>query len=196
MTYEPTNNFYVQKIYLTNIRQWRYDFFADLCKDKKVMHIGCADAMAFKSDSNLHIYLANKNECKQLDGLDIDIETTAKLKDICPGHYYTTYDQVKDKYDLILIPEVMEHVPDVHSFLKDVFSISSKEYFFTVPSMSVAEIFCDDTYCLEMIHPDHKYWFSPYTLFNVMKPFLEGHDMQMYYLESKSQIGIRLWKTR
>ena len=119
-----------------------------------------------------------------------------KLAKVSPGKYFSSYDEVKDTYDVVLVPEVMEHVPNVQSFIKDVLSISSNEYFFSVPNASVAQIFCDDTYALEIVHPDHKYWFSPYTLYNVMKPFLEGYEIQMCYLENKSQIGIRLWKEK
>lgn len=192
MIYEKTDNFYNQKIYLTNIRDHRFEFFSDLCRNKKVMHVGCADAMVFNTDSNLHIHLSKLNNTT-VHGLDIDVETINKLAEVCPGKYFTSYDQIKENYDIVLIPEVMEHVPNVNLFLKDVFSISSKEYLFTVPSMKVAQVFCDDTFTLEMVHPDHKYWFSPYTLYSTMKSFSNDYNIQMYYLENKSQIGIRLW---
>lgn len=246
MIHEKTENFYNQKINITTIREYRFHFFENLCKGKKVMHIGCADSMVFNIDSNLHIFLSkidgvddplpeptlqdnvddtnieteleSKSEFEPepelesepepepepnvnlepktiLHGLDIDEQTLKQLAEACPGTYFTSYDQVTDTdYDLVLVPEVMEHVPNVQSFIQDVLSISSKEYLFTVPNMSVAQIFCDDTYSLEMIHPDHKCWFSPYTLYNVMNSYTKDFNMKMYYLENKSQIGIRLWK--
>jgi hypothetical protein len=189
--YEKTDNFYNQKIYLTNIRESRFAFFENICSNKKIMHIGCADSMAFSEDSNLHIHLSKT--CI-IHGMDIDAEATAKLAEVCPGTYFTSYDQITEHYDLVLIPEVMEHVPNVNLFLKDIFSISSKEYLFTVPSINIAQIFCDDSFALEMVHPDHKYWFSPYTLYNTMIPFFTNYNVQMYYLENKFQIGIRLEK--
>ena len=193
MSYEKTDNFYNQKIWLSNVRYPRFEFFANMCRGKKVMHIGCADTMVFNPESNLHIYLS-KIDGTILHGLDIDINTINKLSDFCPGVYFTNYGQVQESYDIVLVPEVMEHVPNVNLFLTDIFSISSKEYLFTVPSMHVAQIFCDDSYALETVHPDHKYWFSPYTLYNTLKPFSEGYNLQMYYLENKSQIGIKLSK--
>lgn len=253
-TYEPSNNFYIQKIHLTNIRQSRFEFIADRCLGKKVLHIGCADTMVFDVNTNLHIHLSKlknvtteeerviknrvtktliernkqranavaagtedasnkeltnaefeaaaavialnkfeKRKNTQIDGLDIDVETTNKLEEACPGKYFTKYKDVNDEYDIIIVPEVMEHVPDVSSFLKDIFSIKSKEYLITVPSMAVAEIFCTDEYALEAVHPDHKYWFSPYTLYNTLKPFKNDFKVQMYFLENKTQIGIRLY---
>lgn len=193
-TYEPTDNFYNQKIYLTNIREFRFEFFREICRGKKVMHIGCADAMAFKPESNLHVYLSQTGDGTIMNGLDIDHKAIDDLAEVCPSRYYTAYYQVKDEYDIVLVPEVMEHVPNVELFLKDIFSIKSKEYLITVPSMKFSQLFCDDCFSLEMVHPDHKYWFSPYTLYNTLRPFSKGFEVQMYYLENKSQVGIRLWK--
>lgn len=194
MTYEKTDNFYIQKLYLTNIRTPRFEFIANICRGKKVLHVGCADAMVFNVETNLHIHLSKLGNGTVVDGLDINVEATNKLAEACPGTYYTSYDQVHDNYNVIIVPEVMEHVPDVYSFLKSIFTISSNEYLITVPSMDPAQIFCADAYCLEMVHPDHKYWFSPYTLYSAVKPFLEGYDIRMYYLENKSQVGIRFKK--
>ncbi|MGI0066570.1 MAG: hypothetical protein ACREA5_06230 [Nitrosotalea sp.] len=207
MIYEKTNNFYNQKINISNVREWRFDFFAKKCLGKKVLHVGCADSMVYDPQSNLHIYLSKidgnyekySEERPQsptiLHGLDIDVETTNKLIEACPGTYFISYSDVKEEYDIVLVPEVMEHVPDVSSFLKNIFSVSSKEYLITVPNMSVAQIFCDDEYALEMVHPDHKYWFSPYTLYKTISPFIpENFKSKMHYLENKTQIGFYLQK--
>lgn len=196
MIFETTQNFYTQKIYLTNVRESRFEFFANLCRGKKVIHIGCADTMVFNPITNLHIYLSLIGDDTVIDGLDIDVETTKKLEDACPGQYFTEYNKVDKIYDLVLIPEVIEHVPNVNLFLTDIFSIKSEEYFFTAPSMMMAQFFCEDTFSLESVHPDHKCWFSPYTLYNTIKPFINDFDIQMYYLENKSQIGIRLFKKK
>jgi len=258
MIYEKTENFYNQKLYITNIRDGRFDFISTLCRGKKVLHIGAADAMAFKPECNLHITLckvkdvpleeektakaiakkaltkrdkargkvklgkdalielepgsiaqleeaekewaeANIAEIEiknrkltQIDAMDIDEPALEVLKNHCPGIYFSSYDQIKDEYDLVIVPEVLEHVPNAKEFLDSIFSVKSSEYLFTVPSIFYSQIFCDDLYTLEMVHPDHKYWFSPYTLYNTIKPYMDGYDIQMYYLESKSQVGIRL----
>lgn len=216
MIHEKTDNFYNQKLHLTNVRKWRFEFFAELCEGKKVLHIGCADSMVYDPQTNLHIYLskidtraeeAKKEATEQaseelaeepkkteVHGMDIDVATLKLLEEACQGTYFSSYDQIKQEYDLVLIPEVMEHVPNVKAFLEDIFSVNSNEYMFTVPSIFASQIFCDDTYSLEMVHPDHKYWFSPYTLYNLMTPYMNAYNAQMYYLENKSQVGIRLWK--
>jgi len=194
MIHEKTDNFYIQKMLLSNIRESRFDFLSNMCRGKNVLHIGCADTMVFDVNTNLHIHLCSIGENTVVDGLDVDVETTVKLKEACPGTYFTEYKQVNKEYDIVIVPEVMEHVPDVNSFLKDIFSVQAKEYLFTVPSMMVAQVFAFDEWALEMVHPDHKYWFSPYTLYNTLKPFGVGFGAQMYFLENKTQIAMRLYR--
>ncbi len=252
MTHEKTDNFYNQKMHMTNIRHSRFEFFSNLCSSKKVLHIGAADAMVFNPECNLHIHLSklkevNKEEEKraterlkkafvertkarskitveqapgneelaraefewaqadislteiknrrstQIDAMDIDVAALETLNKHCPGVCFSNYAQINEEYDIVIVPEVMEHVPSVKEFLDNIFSIKSKEYLFTVPSIFSAQLFCDDTYALEMVHQDHKYWFSPYTLYNTMRPYMSSYDCQMYYLENKTQIGIRLF---
>jgi len=191
MIYTPTDDFYVQRLEITNIKESRFDFLATLCKDKKVMHIGCAEVPTYRKDSNLHIALS---KLSNLHGMDINMEGIQALQKDCPGTYYTSFEEIKERYDMVLVPEVMEHVLNVGLFLQDIFSIQSKEYFITAPSINNGQIICLDTYCIEGIHPDHKYWFSPYTLYNVVKPFSGGYQMKLYYLENRSQVGIWLYK--
>ena len=81
MIYEKTNNFFVQKLNIAKTEQSRIDFFKALCKNKNVLHVGCADAMRFSADNNLHILLSKT--AKQLFGYDIEILELNKLKDIC-----------------------------------------------------------------------------------------------------------------
>ncbi len=218
MIHETTNDFFIQKLKITNIRDWRFDYFCELASKKKVLHIGCDDAGAFNPVFNLHMHLFRCSDPLQLDGLDTDFEAVEKLRTYNEvlqlegtdldanikaaeklnkhqeSKYYTDYKDVTETYDLVLIPEVIEHVPNINEFLKSVFSINSTEYFITAPSIYGAQIFCMDEYCLELVHPDHKCWFSPYTFFKSIKPFMDGYNVQMYYLENKSQVGIRLWK--
>lgn len=190
MIYEKTNNFYNQKIHMITIRQSRFNFITDLCNNKKVLHIGCSDYMVLESnvENNLHIFLSKNCIGTTLHGLDIEEEATNKLAELCPGTYYTKYDQVKEDYNIIIVPEVLEHVSNVGSVLNDIFSINSNQYLFTVPSAHKMQLFCDDQFALEMVHPDHKYWFSPYTLYNILKPFRNNSIIQMFYLENKAQI--------
>lgn len=78
----------------------------------KVLDIGCGDNYF---DSRLI------NDVKDIEGvwgIDINLE-----KDIDDGkcHFYNSYDKIKDQqFDCILLMDVLEHVEDAESFLKDV----------------------------------------------------------------------------
>jgi hypothetical protein len=182
-------SFFYNKIQIENIIGSRLSMLESLCKNKKVLHIGCADSQYFTKNHNLHLFLSNI--CKELHGMDIDKETLDKLFDIYPGTYFTDLNEIKDEYNLVLVPEVLEHVLNVYDFLTEIFKIKADQYFITVPNCQhyCKEMIIDETSSLEIIHPDHKYWFSPYTLYNCLKPFIENKNIQMYYLESKSIVA-------
>ena len=88
-----TKNFFDHKIKIKNIEQSRSDFFKEICKDKNVLHIGCADAMFYNKDYNLHAQL--KSSCKQLDGLDPNKQAMANLEADVPGTYFYDINDVK-----------------------------------------------------------------------------------------------------
>jgi len=193
MIYEKTNNFFIQKIYIINIEESRFSFFANLCKDKKVLHVGCADALHFNIDDNLHILL--DGYASELHGMDIDENDLNKLKQICKSKYFSNLNDCDRKYDIILVPEVLEHVFNAKEFLDQIFAISFKELIITVPNIIHygKEMIEEDNSFIEIVHPDHKYWFSPYTLYNIIKPYIKNeNNCKMYYLENKSMVGIHI----
>jgi 2-polyprenyl-3-methyl-5-hydroxy-6-metoxy-1,4-benzoquinol methylase len=191
MIYEKTNDFYLQKINIINVEGTRFDFFDKICKDKKVLHIGCADAMSFGIGHNLHAKLMNV--AKNIHGMDIDTNDLQQLKNMCPGTYFNSLKECDKEYDIILVPEVLEHILNTKDFLDEIFSIASKEVLITVPNILhyTKEMAQSETYSLEIVHPDHKYWFSPYTLYNITKPYIKNeHNCTMYYLDKKSMVAI------
>ena len=196
MIYEKTNNFFVQKINIAKTEQSRIDFFKALCKNKNVLHVGCADAMRFSADNNLHILLSKT--AKQLFGYDIEILELNKLKDICVGTYFSSINECREyKYDIIIVPEVLEHTFNAKDFLDEIFSLDSNEFFISVPSIIhySKEMLFDENIFTEIVHPDHKYWFSPYTLYNIVKPYIKDEQKcKMYYLENESMVAIHIIK--
>jgi hypothetical protein len=49
--------FFEQKVSYNNIRK-RENMLVDLCKNKKVLHVGCADWPIFNINNNLHYVLS------------------------------------------------------------------------------------------------------------------------------------------
>lgn len=194
MIYEKTDNFFIQKINIDTIKSTRFDFFEWLCADKKTLHIGCADATTFNVDNNLHILLSNN--IKELYGFDIHIDGLMKLKEKCIGKYFSSYNDLKTHvFDIIIVPEVLEHTDNAKFFLDEIFSINAKEFFISVPNIMhySKEMIQKESHFIEIINPDHKYWFSPYTLYNIVKSYIKHEDLcKMYYLEDGSMIGIHI----
>lgn len=191
MIYEKTDNFFVQKIYMTNISQDRFDYFSDICRDKKVLHVGCADSMFYDKSTNLHVKL--KSVASELHGLDNDEESLKSLIEDCPGEYFNSFNHL-DEYDVVLVPETLEHIRNQESFLSNLFNVSFKEIILTVPNIVHygKEIIQTDDSSIEINHPDHKSWHSPYTLYNTLKPWINENNCEMIYLEGKSMIGARI----
>lgn len=189
MIYEKTDDFYTQKINITNVEESRFNFLENICKNKKVLHIGCADSMTFGIGHNLHIKL--EKIASELHGMDTDVEEIKKLIEVSPGQYFTDFNSCNQNYDLVLAPEVLEHVYNAKKFLDQIFSLNFKELLITVPNILHynKEMIQTDTCSTEIVHPDHKYWFSPYTLYNIIKPYIEEEKCIMFYLDKKSMVA-------
>lgn len=140
-------------------RNGRASIFRALCEGKRVLHIGCADYPVFDPANNLHLFL--QQHC-EIHGVDWELDA------IRPHCIYPVYKEIpKDQsWDLVIVPEVLEHVTNAGDFLKELDEIDTKHYVITVPdAYSCASHFRDKgEYFEEVVHPDHKCWYSPYTL--------------------------------
>jgi len=152
----------------------RLDVFSKLCQGQRVIHIGCADWPITDPNFSLHVCL--QPYCSTLDGLDTNKNALSSLREHVKGNLYNLYEDVKGEYDLILVPEVMEHVSDVCYFLSQLDQIRAPSIVITVPDAfqcykkhfhysDASSIFT------EIVHPDHNCWYTPYTLSNVIKKY-------------------------
>lgn len=160
----------------------RYAFLVEYLKGKRVLHIGCTDHPRFNPEKNLHISLS-KGELAALHGLDVDAEGIETLRQYVDGPYFTSYDQVTESYDVVLAPEVMEHVLDAGSFLKQLMSIDTNEIIITVPNAidwiqqnmsQFGRRQIEGKRCfIETVHADHCYYFSPMTLATIVQKAID-----------------------
>lgn len=166
----------------------RRDYFADMCREKRVLHVGCADPGISREDS-LHVHLAQY--CEKLDGLDVLDDDFARTV----GILYTQASLVADRYDLMIVPEVIEHVPNLGQFLMELDQIDFNEFVVTAPNAFMEPpvlwntSYYDETGITEIVHPDHKCWFSPYTLINAIKSLTSWQVREVFILE-RSMIGV------
>lgn len=172
-----------QKVVYNNIQK-RGNMLINLCKNKKVLHVGCADWPIFNINNNLHYGLSKHIE--QLDGYDINIEEISKMKKLKEFENLPIYSILPEtKYDVILIPEVIEHVNNVEQFISQFSNLLNDHGIIYV---SGPNAFCKihmernkkikNNEFLEIVHPDHNCWYSLYTLPNTIKKCVPNSEIK------------------
>lgn len=182
-------SFFNQSIILEH-REERTKFFKELINNKSTLHIGCADWPIYNPDDNLHIMLCETFKNK-VDGFDVDITTLNKMKEYPSLVDENLFSELPDKvYDFLLIPEVIEHINNVEKFLLDITKCvsSSTQILITAPNA-----FCKDhiernndiitSPYIEIVHPDHNCWYSPYTLPNTIRKVYNRNNININFVE-------------
>ena len=175
------DKYFVQNISVQDDNQMgKLNFFLRYVKDKKVLHIGFVDHPITNLNNNLHLNLAPY--CARLDGYDINYKFEKELA-VGNGNNYNNWDDVPDDYDLILVPEVIEHVDNVELFLKQItkkrgtFIITAPDAFMHSNRYMATNQHGD---ALEVVHPDHNCYYSPYTLKNVITKYSEKNIKSLH----------------
>jgi len=152
----------------------RTHVFSQLLAGKRVLHVGYADWPITDLQSNLHVAL--DSVCAQLDGLDPNDEAAAAIGPLVRGRLFTEWQQVSGSYDVVLVPEVIEHIGNLEDFLRAVDSVDFSAALLTVPdAFSCRDRHFDynaaSSTFVEVVHPDHNFWFTPYTFTNIIRKF-------------------------
>ncbi|CAM4141479.1 hypothetical protein FLSI110296_15790 [Flavobacterium sinopsychrotolerans] len=171
--YLEFDNYWVQRVETTAIQN-RLAYFEDLCSNKTVLHFGCTDWPIFDPNNNLHIKLSKCT--KVLHGFDIDKVGIDNLKKYVNQDFFSDFSEMSDiEYDVCLVPETIEHVDNVKTFLEGLSKIKAKIFIITAPNCfskeHLSRNFYGDDYFVEVVHPDHNCWYSPYTLRNQIEKY-------------------------
>jgi len=160
---------------------YKHDYILENCKDKVVLHIGATDfpyhIKRVKTKELLH-YKLNKIS-KKVVGIDNAIKAIEDLKRFNINNIYygdivlNKYERevLKQKYDIILIPDVLEHLTNPGLALRNIKKFCNKniEIIITVPNVwSIFHIKNHFT-SKEKVHPDHCFWPSLLTMSNLIK---------------------------
>ena len=180
-------SFFLQKMNVTSVES-RMEIFGPLITGRSVLHVGCTDWPVFAPATNLHIQIAPL--ASDLCGLDTDEPGLDVLRQHVPGRYFRSVDEVLAAdavFDVLLVPETIEHVSNPEGFLTGLDRIPFDTWLLTAPcvygsfahptlsykthNQSIgphAEVMRLGSF-IEEVHPDHKYWFTPYTLANLIQ---------------------------
>lgn len=187
--------YFVQRIEVSSdiVGLNRLDVFGNLCRDKRVLHIGCADWPITDPATSLH--LALEPYCAQLDGFDPHVEALEYLAPLTRGRLYSRIEDIRDSYDIVLVPEVLEHVANVPEFLAQLQAIDAPCYFLSVPDAfqcrSAHFDYVEGTQTfVEVVHPDHNVWYTPYTFTNTVRKYSGMTVEQMWFFNRISLLAL------
>jgi glycosyltransferase involved in cell wall biosynthesis len=164
----------------------RSHFFSQLLAGKTVLHVGYADWPITDVTQNLHVQL--DAICAELDGVDPHDEAARLIAPHVRGKLFRDLADVHGRYDYVLVPEVIEHVGDLETFFASLDTIEFSTIIITAPDayscmarhFDLVREANNDTF-VEVVHPDHNCWFTPYTLRNVVKKYTTWSVMEPLY---------------
>ncbi|WP_442776123.1 class I SAM-dependent methyltransferase [Sphaerotilus montanus] len=192
---EMHSPYFVQRVSIGNelAGRSRQDVFSQICKNRRVLHIGCADWPITNVQNSLHVQL--ENVCAHLDGFDIHVESLDMLRPHVKGSLYSDWNDITGQYDVILIPEVLEHVPDVKSFLEKIDSINAGDIILTVPDAFQCarrhfEYQEQGEEFIEIVHPDHNFWYTPYTIKNTITKYTSWKIDGLWFFNNISILAV------
>lgn len=160
--------------------QPRGDLLVEWVAGRCVLHVGFADhvpliASRVADGSWLHARLSRSaSACL---GIDINPEAVAvaqslgfenvRLLDVFAPEARAAL--VGSAVDLVLVPDVIEHLPDPAAFLRRLVQcLPMAEFLVTVPNALSLRNAVQAIVGVERINTDHRAWFSPFTLLKVL----------------------------
>ncbi len=186
----------------------REDYLLSLSSGMNVLHFGFLDSpfMLDKIESKSLLHIKLKENAKKVYGIDID-RNALEVYQNKTDDYLNTIIDIQDPnfnkkhkingYNLILFPEVLEHIINPGMALNNLYELSSlnnnAKVCITVPNAFNLNGFNAAKGGIELVHPDHYYYFSPVTLQKLLKDsgFKELEIiMYSHYLENNNPPGI------
>lgn len=160
----------------------RMAYLVELCRGKKVIHLGCADHLELisskrKNNMWLHDLLTNASE--QCIGFDINKKAVEYInRDLGINNVF--YEDIiknpsnrmyNSEWDIMVMGEILEHVDNPVEFLstiKKLYKGYLKRLAITIPNALRLENYIFSQKGYECINSDHRYWFTPYTISKVI----------------------------
>ena len=176
------SDYYNFKVTNSNMNLDREDYIAELVQGKKVIHLGFADHIEnvdrkIKNGTWFHSILCDASE--RCLGVDINEETVEYIKNkydmkdvLCGDITESGLEVIKEEcWDYLILGEVLEHIENPIGFLKSIqeaYGPYFKYILITVPNAFYAGNFLNGLKGKEHINPDHKFWFTPFTIAKVI----------------------------
>lgn len=121
------------------------------------------------------------------------MEGIENLKKYVNQNYFSDFKQIKDKeYDISLVQETIEQVDDVKTFLEGLSTVNAKVFYITAPNCfakkHIERNFYGDNYFIEIVHPNHNCWYSPFTVKNQRQKYSTLKVEKVFLLQDETMI--------
>ena len=170
-----------------------------LSAGKRVLHLGCVDYpfTEVRGERLLHRQLASV--ARELWGLDASEEVVMRLRaegfaNILLGDVeHLEPGVVPTECELIIAGELIEHLASPGDFLRSLRTAMGPrtELVLTTPNAFGAKGFLHSLLGREKVHPDHNYYFSYYTITQLLGKF-GFHCAAVYYYQEVQGQGLAL----
>jgi hypothetical protein len=172
---------YNLKLPLTVHPEKRINFLKRIVEGKKVVHLGCLDHLPIideKINNNQWLHKILTNSAEKCIGFDINENGINELRTKY-GIENIHFDDItvkpnalicNEKWDYILLGELLEHIDNPNEFLKRIienYSDTVNQIIITVPNILARNRFNNAKSGFESINTDHRFWFTPFTLLKV-----------------------------
>jgi SAM-dependent methyltransferase len=178
----------------------RIAFLEDLVsRHERTAHLGCTDwpytEHRLATGDLLHARLLRVG---QVTGIDVDREGIDRLAELMPGAPFACMDIAegvpaphRGAYDLVLVAETLEHVPDPVSFLRGCRELLREggTICVTVPNACSPKIGIRTLFGRERVHPDHFVYYGPRTLERTLRAAGFQTDSLASYFAVPSALG-------
>lgn len=168
----------------------RNSLLVSMARDKNVLHMGCADHVELIEEKRqkgryLHGLLAQS--ARYLAGTDVNRAAIAEMERSGISGLYHVSELPPDQYfDVLLVPDVIEHVGNVEEFLVGLKKINAGKIVITTPN--AFRLKNRSLFRSELVNSDHRYWFSPYTLSKSI--YESGYEIEAYFYTDR----LRWWQ--
>jgi Methyltransferase domain len=174
----------------------RDSFVAGICKGRRVLHFGFVDspfsAARIKAGALLHQRLASV--ATFLFGLDLDEASIEQYRALTGDRNNEALDIQKplspapflaQSYDVLVFGEILEHLLHPAAAMANLNAICrlnpGARVCITVPNALAVSGFFTALFGIELVHPDHYFYFSPITLRKLLRDTgFEVVEMHLY----------------
>lgn len=180
----------------------RISFLCDLAKGKNVIHLGCLDHLPLIDEKIARGQWLHKEltaVSASCIGIDIDTEAWTHVKskhgfdNILLGDFTKSkFPELQDRqWHYAILGELLEHIDNPVSFLSSIhanYKNCLERIVITVPNAWTQHTIKNALRSSEVINSDHRYWFTPYTIAQVITR--SGFKLEEIYFANRIALTV------